>query len=185
MTTRPARPRDKRLLNMLASVAVCAGLLIAYYFATGQETIPPDTHLSFEHGSCQSPCLTYRVDLMADGTVFYQDRRISGAAQSVRYHIPKASVRRVLRAFKRARFFDTDVDSYGAGPKGPKCYLTLTAGHMKTSVLDQCDVDRPEFASPMQALDQATRYRAFIDQDKAAIATLHAVPNAAQRRVPN
>ena len=176
-----ARPRDKRLLNMLASVAVCAGLMIAYYFATGQEKIPQDTHVSFEHGPCQIGCRIYRVDLMADGTVFYQDRQ-AGDARSVSYHIPKSSVRSVLRAFKRARFFDTDVNAYGPGIEGPDCYLTLTAGHMKTSVLDACGLNRPEFAGPMQALDRATHYRAFIDQNESVIAALRAVPTKSAPR---
>lgn len=171
MIAAPVRARNNRLLNMLASVVVCAGLMIAYYLATGQQPIPPDSHVSFEHGSCQTPCPAYRIDMLADGTVIYQERGANGASESFRYHISKLAVRRVLRAFKRARFFDTDIEAYGAVQGAPKCYLTLTSGHMKTSVLDQC-LARPEFAGPMQALARETHYTAFRDHDQAGMAAV-------------
>ena len=172
----PAAPRNKRLLNMLASVAVCAGLMIAYYVATGQEPIPADAHVSFEHGKCPNDCLIYRIDVMADGAVTYQASPVAGPSEAVRYNIPKSEVRRLLRSFKQARFFDTDITRYSVGPDSAACYLSVTAGHQKTSVLDQCDAKRPEFAAPMAALQRATHYQAFIDHDQATIARLGAVP---------
>ncbi len=147
--------RSKRHLNMLASIAVCAGLMIAYYLSVGQGRISPDTHITFEHHDCATGCSSWQVDILADGTTWYQARSVAGLNGIFRYKLSKFALRRVLRVFSRARFFDLSPTGYPAG-SGPVCTLTLTSDHQKMALRHPCGITSPEIAGPVTAVMLAT-----------------------------
>ena len=136
------KPRDKRLMNTLTSVALCAALLVAYYVVAGREPIPPDTRISFEGPG-------KHVDLLADGTIVSQT-----AAGTIRTSAGRSDVRRVLRVFNRTRFMEADVARYHGA-----CTLTLVLNHRRTSIQDDCIRIKTDFAKPLDALSVVAKIR--------------------------
>lgn len=132
------KPRDKRLMNTLTSVALCAALLIAYYMVAGREPIPPDTRITFDG-------VDKHVELLADGTILSHT-----PTGTVRSTAGTTDVRKVLRVFKRARFMDADVARYHGA-----CRLALVSDHRRTAVQDDCVRIQADFAKPLQALSAA------------------------------
>ena len=150
------KPLPKRLRNMVLSLLFCCGLIVAYYATTGNQQIPPDTHISYEARGA------FRLDIDADGQV-----RLSDQQGIYSYKISKSAVRRVLRTFHQVNFFGLNIVAYGDARA--TCQLMLTADHQKAVIRHDCKTQAMELRKPIQALDQATRYQDVLKGDKAVI----------------
>ncbi|ESQ82976.1 hypothetical protein AEAC466_15840 [Asticcacaulis sp. AC466] len=149
-------PMSKRLRNSLMSIMVCAGLMIAYHYYTAQsQGLPDDTHITYEMRG------RFRLDVDSSGHV----RLLADKVYS--YKISTFAVRRILRVFHRARFFERNVTAYGA--VSADCTLTLVENHQKSSIRHACDTQSPELTKPIEALDQMTRFRRVLKGDKSVL----------------
>ncbi|MBW8881131.1 MAG: hypothetical protein JF615_06815 [Asticcacaulis sp.] len=162
------KPASKRHRNMLASVAVCGGLLAAYYLAVGQARIPPDTHIVLEHRDCAGDCPAWQVDILADGTTWYQGRGQPGLNGIYSYKLSKFALRRVLRVFARAHYFDQAANGYAVTAGGPICTLTLTSQRQKMSIRHACSERAAAIAKPGAAVVGATQADALAKLGRAA-----------------
>lgn len=171
----PKSGRSKRHMNMIASVALCAGLMIAFYLSVGQGHIDTDTHITLERHDCAFGCPAYQVDVLANGATVYQGRSVTGLNGIYRYKLSKFAVRRMLRVFDRARFFDLKVNGYAVDPAKPVCTLTLTSGRQKMSVRHSCNETALEIAKPISAVELATRV-ADIAKGRVRATGLHPAP---------
>ncbi|MDV6329371.1 hypothetical protein [Asticcacaulis sp. 201] len=149
-------PMSKRLRNSLMSILVCAGLMVAYYYYTTQsQGLADDTHITYEMRG------HFRLDVDGAGNVRLQADKV------YTYKISTFAVRRILRVFHRARFFERNVTAYGA--VNASCALTLVENHQKTSIRHECETQSPELTKPIEALDQMTRFRRVLQGDKSVM----------------
>ncbi len=167
------RKIPKGMQNTLLSVALCGGLIVGYYYFSAKKPVPPDTHITFQHGPCLAPdtCRAFAIDVLATGDVIYQ-----ADGRAWRYHISPYAVRRILGAFKRVRFFDHSVSGYPVDPRAPVCQLILSASYQKTAIAYPCGLDRPELVLPLRALDGSTRYIDLVLHFDTTAAQLHLAP---------
>jgi len=150
------KPLPKRLRNTLLSVLFCGGLFVAYYQTADKTPIPADTRISYEHQG------QFRLDISADGQVVLSD-----PAHIYRYRISSFSVRRILRAFRRADFFGRNILAYGNARS--QCMLTLTEDHQKAAIRHDCETQASELRSPVQALEIATRFDRVLKRNTATL----------------
>ncbi len=143
---------DTRFRSVLFSIGVCLALIMAYYMAVGQAHIPPDTEIVYQ-GCAGTPCHAFRLQVDHDGAV-----SLMTDSGSYRYRISAFALRRTLRVFNRQRFLDRDVMSYSANG-GAACELSLRLDHRLTALTHACSTQAPEIARPVEALEQATRFR--------------------------
>ena len=163
---------DNRLRSVLLSVGACLALLAAYYMAIDHEPIPPQTEIVYQ--ACLGvPCRPFRLKLDGDGAV-----TLGGGEAVYSYRVSTFAVRRVLRVFRRQAFLDRDVMAYGAAG-GPACVLGLSENHRKTALTHVCGTRAPEIVKPLEALEQATRFRDIIAQNPAVMRDLQV-----RRRMP-
>ncbi len=150
------RPLPKRLRNTLFSLLFCFGLIVAWTATTGNQPIPTDTHITYEATNL------FRLDIDAEGHVRLQDRR-----GLYSYKISKFAVRRILRIFHEVNFLGRDVMAYDGAHAN--CYLALTENHQKTALRHDCETQAMELQKPVRALNQVTRYRSILKNDKTVI----------------
>ena len=149
-------PLSKQLRNTLLSVLFCGGLLVAYYQLADQTPIPPDTHITYAQTD------RFRLDIDATGQVSLSDN--TGAYH---YQISQLALRRILRAFHRAKWFDRNILAYG-GIRS-KCLLSLTESHRKLALRHDCETQASKTESPVQSLESATQFRKVLQGHKQAI----------------
>lgn len=147
------KPLPKRLRNTLMSTLFCAGLIIAYHATTQNQPLPPDTQISYEAPG------KVRLDIDAEGHVILSDM-----TRIYRYKISKFAVKRILRSFQQARFFDRRIMDYSGA-----CQLTLNADHQKMAIRHDCVTTAPELRKPLEALDITTRYHRVLSGDKTTL----------------
>ena len=143
------KPLPKRLRNTLMSTLFCAGLIIAYHATTQNQPLPADARITYE-----APDV--RLDVDAEGHVVLSDM-----TRIYRYKISKFAVKRILRAFQQAHFFDRRITDYSGA-----CQLTLTADHQKMAIRHDCMTTAPELTKPLEALDITARFRRVLAGDK-------------------
>lgn len=144
------KPLPKRLRNTLMSTLFCAGLIIAYHATTQNQPLPVDAHIAYEAPG------DVRLDVDAEGHVV-----VSDMTRIYRYKISKFAVKRTLRAFQQARFFDRRITDYSGD-----CQLTLNADHQKMAIRHDCATTAPELTKPLEALDITTRFHRVLAGDK-------------------
>ncbi|ESQ94243.1 hypothetical protein ABENE_01665 [Asticcacaulis benevestitus DSM 16100 = ATCC BAA-896] len=144
------KPLPKRLRNTLMSTLFCAGLIMAYHATTQNQPLPADAHISYEAPG------SVRLDVDAEGHVVLSDM-----TRVYRYKISKFAVKRILRAFQQARFFERRITDYRGD-----CQLTLNADHQKVAIRHDCATTAPELSKPVEALDITTRFRRVLAGDK-------------------
>jgi ankyrin repeat protein len=89
--------------------------------------------MTLERGHCLWACPSYRVEIHGDGSVLFYGEESVVLAGPHRTAIPKASVERLLAAFRKARFFSL-LDTYSAPITDSRTY-TLSISfddHRKT-----------------------------------------------------
>lgn len=144
------KPLPKRLRNTLMSALFCAGLIIAYHATTQNQPLPPDAHITYEAPG------SVRLDVDAEGHVVLSDM-----TRIYRYKISKFAVKRILRAFQQAHFFDRRITDYSGA-----CQLTLNADQQKMAIRHDCMTTAPELSKPVEALDIITRFRRILAGDQ-------------------
>jgi hypothetical protein len=144
------KPLPKRLRNTLMSTLFCAGLIIAYHATTQNQPLPTDAHITYEAPG------KVRLDIDAGGQVVIRDK-----TRIYHYKISKFAVKRILRAFQQARFFDRRITDYSGD-----CQLSLNADHQKMAIRHDCATTAPELIKPVEALDITTRFRRVLADDK-------------------
>jgi hypothetical protein len=150
------KPLPKRLRNTLFSLLFCFGLIVAYYATTGNQPLPPDTHITYESTG------VFRLDIDANGHVRLTDQR-----GLYTYKISKFAVRRTLRTFHQVDFFGRDILAYGGTPA--TCQLTLIKDHQKAAIRYDCKTQAMELRKPVETLNQVTRYQNILKNDKTVI----------------
>jgi len=74
---------------------------------------PSTLRMTLERGDCIWGCPSYRIEIHADGSMLFYGEELVVLAGPHRATIPKASVDRLLAAFRKARFFSL-LDKYSA-----------------------------------------------------------------------
>ncbi len=152
----PFSTLPKRLRNTLFSLLFCFGLIAAWYATMGNHDLPPDTHITYEAAGA------FRLDIDAEGHVRLADRH-----GTYSYKISQFAVRRIVRTFQQVDFFGLNIRAYDG--TSAACQLTLTEGHQKSAIRHNCETQVVELRKPVQALDQVTRFRRVLKDDKAVM----------------
>jgi len=153
----------KRLRNTFISVLICAGLMAAYYISLGSTPIPADTEIGYDIGVHVMSQADVRLRVAADGSVSLQDAR-----HVWRYRISQFALRRILHAFDRTNFLDQDVGAYSP-LHTPACDLSLAKNHRKLALRYDCNTQKAELATPLAAIEQATRFKDILAGDRRVI----------------
>ena len=142
------KPLPPRLRNVVMSSGLCVGLIMAYYMAIGNETIPPDTRVVFSQSGCGGTCPEHRIDIAANGDALISQP----GAPAVERHLTKTGLRQILHAFRHENFLDLDVAKFSV-PAGDKvCDLGLTLDHRKTMIRYGCGHPPVQASRPLQVV---------------------------------